>query len=88
MAQRGLAVSDVELIMEIGSEVEDGYFLRAKDCQAVERALKCLLQRIRRLEGKRLVVRNGSLVTAYHSNHRKAQRLLRRAAERDLRTQG
>jgi len=85
LAQRGLAASDIDLIMEIGSEVPDGYIVRTKDRQALEQTLKRLLERVRRLERKRLVVQNGCLVTAYRSSSRNERRLLRGAAEGDLR---
>jgi transposase-like protein len=84
-AQRGLALSDVELILEIGSEVKDGYLVSAKDRQAAERLLKDLLNRIRRVEGRRIVVADGSIVTGYRADRREACRLLRRGAERALR---
>ena len=83
--QRGLALSDVDLILEIGSEVKDGYLVRARDRQAAERLVKDLLDRIRRVEGRRLVVTDGSIVTGYRAHGREARRLLRRAAERGLR---
>lgn len=85
-AQRGMAPSDVELILEIGSEVDDGYLVCTKDRQAAERVLKDLLARIRRVEGKRLVVADGQVVTGYRANRSETRRLLRKAAERDLRS--
>jgi hypothetical protein len=54
MQQRGIPAQDVDLIVLIGTEVDDGYLVRTY-VQAVERDLKYLLARIRRLEGKRLV---------------------------------
>ncbi len=77
MAQRGLLPSDIDLIMAIGSEVEDGVFLRRKDVQVFERAVRCLLGRVKKLEGKRLVVTNGYLVTAFHASPREQHRLMR-----------
>jgi len=66
MAQRGIKLRDAELIEIIGTPVDDGYLVRTKDCQSAEREIKQLLHRIRRLEGKRLVTANGTLVTAFH----------------------
>ena len=77
LAQRGLGCSDVELILGIGSEVEDGVLVRSKDCEEIERAMALLLSRVRRLKGKRLVTADGSLVTAYHAGRREERRLLR-----------
>jgi hypothetical protein len=39
-AQRGISSNDAELIMLIGSEVHDGYLVRAKDCETIECKLK------------------------------------------------
>lgn len=85
LAQRGMSASDVELIELIGSEVPDGYLVSAKDRQAVEHELRKLIQRIRRLEGKRVVVAEERIVTtAFHASRREERRLLRCAAERNL----
>jgi hypothetical protein len=81
MAQRGIEIKDSELIAMIGSEVHDGYYVREKDYQEVERILKQLLQRCRRVRGKRLVVTNGQIITAYHACDRHERRLLRNARE-------
>ena len=64
MAQRSFRAEDPDLILMIGTEVEGGYMVLARDCQAAERALKQLLNEVRRLEGKRLVVRGGKVITA------------------------
>lgn len=66
------------MIALIGTEVEDGYLVREKDYQQVERTLKELLSRFRLLVGKRLVVADGTIVTAYHATQRQQRRLLRR----------
>ena len=81
MAQRGLPLGDAELIPLVGTEVDDGYLVRSKDIQALEREIKNFLTRIRRLEGKRLVTVEGRVVTAYRATRRQERRLLRRAHE-------
>jgi len=63
MAQRGIIPKDSELIVLIGTEVDDGYLVRDKDYQEVEHALKHFLQRCRRIVGKRLIVKNDRIVT-------------------------
>jgi hypothetical protein len=68
LAQRGFSASDVDLIMTIGSEVRDGFLVRRKDCEALEAGIKALISRIRKLEGKRVVIAEGRLVTAYHAS--------------------
>jgi hypothetical protein len=46
MAQRGIAKSDVELISNLGTEVEGGYLFREKDFHAADRELKRQRQRL------------------------------------------
>ena len=84
MAQRAIKLKDAELMRLIGTEVDDGYLVRAKDCQEVEREVKRFLDRVWRLEGKRLVIADGRILTAYHASRRYQRRLLRNAPERDL----
>lgn len=76
MAQRG--IKDVELIELVGTEVADGYIVREKDCQTIEQIFKDFLRRVRRLRGKRLVVIDGKIVTAYHADRREERRVFRR----------
>jgi hypothetical protein len=84
MAQRSILLGDADLIAMVGTKVEDGYVLLEKDYQAVEHFIKKFLQRIRRLRGKRLVVIEGQIVTAFHATRRQHRQLLRGAHERDL----
>jgi len=84
MSQRGIGSDDLALITLIGTEVEGGYFVRDKDCQAVERELKHLIDRVRRLRGKRVVVSDNHVISAYHTRRNKERRLLRAAEQRCL----
>jgi len=84
MSQRGIMPKDVELIILIGTEIDDGYIVREKDYQEAEHALKRLQQTFRRLVGKRLVVKNGQVVTAYHALRRSERGLLRNARNSHL----
>jgi hypothetical protein len=84
MAQRNVSLIDAELIRLIGTEVSDGYFVRTQDCQQIEIRVKRFLNRVRRLRGKRLVVAEGRIVTAYKASGRTERRLLRNVHERDL----
>jgi hypothetical protein len=88
MAQRGFQADDSDLIKLFGTPVEDGFLVLSKDCQAVERELKRLQDRIRRLSGKRLVVAGDRVVTAYHARPAKERRLLRRAEQRAIKVGG
>jgi hypothetical protein len=84
MAQRSIPMRDADLIALVGTKVEDGYLVRDRDCQAVEHIIKKVLERIRRLRDKRLVVADGRIVTAFHASGREQRRLMRNAYERDL----
>ena len=84
LAQRGLSLSDVELAMIYGRDVEGGVYLLAKDCRRTASDLRRIADRIERLAGTRLVLADGRLVTAYPAGKRKARRLLRHAERRNL----
>jgi len=84
MRQRSISKSDVDLIVLIGSRIGESYLIREKDYQSVEHALKRILHRVRRLRGKRLVVSDGRLVTAFHATKQQHRALNRRIPDRDL----
>ena len=52
MAQRGMSLADADLAALIGTEVDDGYLVLAKNCQKLESELKALLNRVRKTPGK------------------------------------
>lgn len=84
MAQRGIRASDIALMMTFGTEVNDGFLVRDKDVQAIEREVKAFLQRLRQMQGKRLIARDGTLVTAFHATERQTRRLLQTNCGRAL----
>ena len=84
MGQRNFQNDDLDLIRLIGTAVEDGYLVLNRDCQAAERELKLLLERVRRLNGKRLVTVAGRVVTAYRAGKATERRLIRGAEDREL----
>jgi hypothetical protein len=85
LAQRGFSPGDIEMIIEIGTEVGNGcYLMRERDWQEIERRLKRFIDRGRRLVGKYVVTSGDRLITAYHPHSVKERRLLRRAEERAL----
>ena len=85
MAQRGFRMSDPEIIMLIGTEVEGGFLVREKDCREAEQVVQGVLHRIRRSRGKRLVIASGKIVTAYRASRKQRRGLVRGAYESDLR---
>jgi hypothetical protein len=84
MTQRAIRSEDVDLIIAIGTEIENGYLVRTKDCQEALRELKRLLHQVRRLEGKRIVTAGERIVTTYLARPKTLRRLLRGAEEREL----
>jgi hypothetical protein len=84
LAQRSLSVEDVDFIMMIGTEVEDGFVVLDRDVNALGAELRSCLQRIERLKGKRLVIEGNRLITAYRAKAATERRLLRSAPERDV----
>lgn len=84
MAQRAIRMQDADLIALVGTKVDDGYLMRERDCEVVAHPIKKVLERIRRVRGKRLVVAEGRIVTAFHASRRQQRRLLRNAPEREL----
>jgi hypothetical protein len=83
-AQRGVTSKDIELIALIGTEVEGGYFVRDKDYREVKATLKNLLHRLKRVVGKRSVVKTGQVITVYHASQKCGRRLLRHAHQSDF----
>jgi hypothetical protein len=84
MGQRGFQEDDLELIQLIGTEVESGVIVLNRDYLAAEHELKRLQERIRRLVGKRLVVADGRVITAYRASKATERRLVRQSGDRDL----
>ena len=84
MNQRGIREKDLDLLFLIGTEADDGFVVRRRDYQDFERVLKRLIQRARRLVGKRLVIAEGQLITGYHAMPGNMRRLLNRIEEGNL----
>ena len=79
MQQRGIRSGDVTLILEHGTQIdEETWFMRDRD---VKREIECRKREIRALERlahKKLVVRDGHVITAYPSRLDDQKRTLRR----------
>jgi hypothetical protein len=88
MAQRGFDADDLTMIQAFGTEVEGGYFMRKKDCAELERKLRQMAARLRKLAGTRVVFSGSQIVTAYHTRKTKERSLLRRAEDRELTSLG
>ena len=81
MSQRGIREKDLDLLFHIGTEAGDGFVVLQRDYQDFERVLKRLIQRARRLVGKRVVIAEGKLITGYHATPGKMKRLLNKMEE-------
>ncbi len=67
MSQRGIRRSDIDILLEHGTETNpDRFMLRSRDAARLIRGLKKQIATLERLAGKEAVVANGLLVTAYH----------------------
>ena len=76
-AQRGIGINAIELVMSLGTEVEGGYILLRKDIEPLVHFLKREIDKLRRLEGKRIVIQRDAFVTAYHATQSDRRRLLK-----------
>ena len=84
MAQRGIRVRDAELIALIGTEVDNGFLVLSRDVHEWVHALKRLINRITRLEGKLLITAQQMVVkTAFHTSRQQQRKRLRGAYESD-----
>ena len=84
LAQRAMSMAEAEMIVSFGTEVDGGYIFLQKDCEALECGLKAALQQVRHLRGKRVVLDNGRMVTAYRATTATTRKLLRFSEERQL----
>lgn len=84
-SQRGFRKDDFDLIAIIGSEVDDGFLLTRYDFKSFEHKCRRLIQRVRRLQDKRVVVAGDEIITAYHAAPAKQRKLLRVSREKGVR---
>ena len=67
MQQRGIRMSDLEVLLAHGTDIgRDRVMLRKRDAAKLIRGLKKQISKIERLTDKVLVVPEGELVTTYH----------------------
>lgn len=80
--QRGFSESDVELIVSLGTQVEDGAVLfRKQDVDREIRDLKRRIQSLHRLKNAKAVVNGATVVTVYRAGKSSQRTTLRRARE-------
>lgn len=93
--QRGYSQQDIGFVIENGTEVPDGYFLRKKDVQLMvedeELTSQALIERANKLEGTFVpATKDGRAMTIYRPCSRRRKRLLqgRRSAGRPYERKG
>ena len=80
-AQRSIPLSHIDLLLLVGTKVDDGYFVRDNECDLLECELRDILKKLRKWRGARLVVQNGAVVTIYKPSRRQERNLLRERNE-------
>lgn len=83
-SQRSISEQDLNLVMIMASEVEDGFIILNQDYKALESEVKRFLQRAKRLVGKRFVIEGDTVITAYHCNKGKTKALLQQSRSRSM----
>lgn len=69
-SQRSLDPKDLTILLRVGSETHEGFMVLKRDYQAFERDVKRLLEKLKCLVGKRIIVENGRVVTGYKCTKR------------------
>lgn len=79
--QRGYRLNDLEIIVQHGTPTPDGYFLRDRDVDSLQRDLECQLKKLEHLRGSYAVVDGNDVVSIYRPDHARKRSLLREARE-------
>ena len=85
MRQRGMRNGDADLILACGTQVEDEtWLLLERDVRREIEARKQEIKALERLENRKVVVRDGRIVTSYPSRRSDQKRTLRRGRGKGL----
>ena len=76
MNQRGMRTRDVDLFLECGTKISDGYFLRDRDVTTAVLQRRKEIERLEKLRGKVLITDGNTVVTAYKPSRKRERRLL------------
>ena len=71
-----LRASDLDLILDHGTQAEDGCVLTRRDINEYEARVKRELQRLWHLEGTAIIEQGGTIVSVYRTTKRKRRDLL------------
>lgn len=79
MQQRGIREKDISLIIALGTQVDDEtWIMRKRDVARGIEILKRGIQVLQRLANRKVVMRDGQVITAYPSRPVDQKRTLRR----------
>ena len=85
MQQRGIRKADILIILAYGTQIDDEtYFMRNRDANREIETRKREIQMLSRLANRKVVIRNGRVITAYPSNPVDQKRTLRRGRQKGL----
>ena len=85
MQQRGIRKADISIILTYGTQIDDEtYFMRNRDANREIEARKREIQTLSRLANRKVVIRDGRVITAYPSNSADQKRTLRRGRQMGL----
>ena len=85
MQQRGIRKVDIPIILEYGTQIDDEtYFMRNRDAAREIETRKREIQTLSRLVNRKVVIRDGRIITAYPSNPSDQKRTLRRGRQKGL----
>ncbi|MBT5378971.1 MAG: hypothetical protein HOL08_07950 [Opitutae bacterium] len=82
LQQRGMKPSDIDLIMEHGASMRDGFFLRRQDVQNATSSLKKTIQRLEKLAGHAVIAKGESVLTAYIPDKYRERLFMEQGAKR------
>jgi hypothetical protein len=78
MPQRNLKKSDLDIVLTLGTEINDGVILTNNDASQAIRELKDEIKRVERLTNLFVVIENEALITAYRPRPSKMKKIMRR----------
>ena len=83
--QRGMRKSDIPIILTCGTQIDDEtWFMCNRDAAREIETRKREIQTLSRLVNRKVVIRDGRIITAYPSNPSNQKRTLRRGRQKGL----
>ena len=85
MQQRGIRKADIPIILAYGTQIDDETYLMCnRDAAREIETRKREIQTLSRLVNRKVVIRDGRVITAYPSNSADQKRTLRRGRKKGL----